>query len=200
MKTPFDRFESECMQRIAGCTYVVDVGGGSRFQKGMKQYESLFQKTRYETMDVSLDYAPDIVGDIHAIPLSDSSVDAVICRSVLEHVQDPQRAMKELYRVLKPGGLLFIQVPSTYPYHARKGFGAYKDYWRFFDDTLQMIGSEFSDIQLCKHGGWFMAMSFFLPGQARIRRPLTWIALALDALFQTDKRTTTAFYSGLFIK
>lgn len=125
-------FEKSCMEKmaIAGGT-VLDVGGGSRFMKGMKKYQDIFSKLVYKTMDVSADYAPDIVGDIHAIPLADGSVDAVICRSVLEHVRHPEQAVHEMIRILKPGGLLYIQVPSTYPYHARVGHGAYPDYWRF---------------------------------------------------------------------
>ena len=188
------------MQEIAKRDHVLDVGGGSRFQKGMKKYETLFANTRYETMDVSADYSPDIVGDIHAIPLEEASVDGIICRSVLEHVQDPAKAMNELYRILKPGGILFLQVPSTYPYHARKGFGAYPDYWRFFGDTLEMMGESFSGVELVKHGGWFLAMSFFFPGQVKIRGFLNAAAWFFDRLFSTEKKTTTAFYSGLYTK
>ncbi len=193
-------FELSCMQEIAKRDHVLDVGGGSRFQKGMKKYETLFANTRYETMDVSADYSPDIVGDIHAIPLEEASVDGIICRSVLEHVQDPAKAMNELYRILKPGGILFLQVPSTYPYHARKGFGAYPDYWRFFGDTLEMMGAPFSKVELVKHGGWFMAMSFFLPGQARMRGFLDIVANFFDKMFSTEKKTTTAFFSGFYTK
>lgn len=200
MKLVHEEFESACMQEIAKRDRVLDVGGGSRFQKGMKRYESLFANTRYETLDVSADYSPDIVGDIHAIPLEEASVDAVICRSVLEHVQNPALAMKELYRILKPGGVLFLQVPSTYPYHARQGFGAYPDYWRFFADTLEFMGRPFTSTKLVKHGGWFMAMSFFLPGQAKLRGFLTVTATFFDKLFSTERKTTTAFYSGLFTK
>lgn len=200
MKPAHEQFEFACMQEIAKRDRVLDVGGGSRFQKGMKQYEALFAKTRYETMDVSADYSPDIVGDIHAIPLEEASVDAIICRSVLEHVQDPALAMKELYRILKPGGILFLQVPSTYPYHARRGFGAYPDYWRFFADTLEFMGKPFASVKLVKHGGWFMAMSFFLPGQTKLRGFLNAVATWFDRLFSTEKKTTTAFYSGLFTK
>ena len=193
-------FELRCMQEIAKRDHVLDVGGGSRFQKGMKKYASLFANTRYETMDVSVDYSPDIVGDIHLIPLAEASVDAIICRSVLEHVQDPQKAMQEMYRILKPGGVLFLQVPSTYPYHARKGFGAYPDYWRFFADTLEMMGASFRSVKLVKHGGWFMAMSFFFFFFWKIRGFLNVCATFFDRLFSTENKTTTAFYTGLFTK
>lgn len=188
------------MERIALRGRVLDVGGGARFQKGMSAFESLFLHTSYETMDVSLDYSPDIVGDIHSIPLTDSSIDAIICRSVLEHVKDPQKAMSEMHRILKPGGLLFLQVPSTYPYHARKGFGAYPDYWRFFYDTLEMMGGAFTKYEIVKHGGWFTAMYYFLPGQAFAKKFVLPFFHFLDRLFATKNKTTTSFYSVLYEK
>jgi ubiquinone/menaquinone biosynthesis C-methylase UbiE len=53
--------------------------------------------------------------DIVSIPLLDSSLDAVICSEVLEHVNSPQESIKELIRVLKPGGVLALSVPRYLP-------------------------------------------------------------------------------------
>ena len=53
--------------------------------------------------------------DIISIPLLDSSLDAVICSEVLEHVNSPQESIKELIRVLKPGGILALSVPRYMP-------------------------------------------------------------------------------------
>jgi SAM-dependent methyltransferase len=49
--------------------------------------------------------------DVTRIPYEDSSFDMVVCNHVLEHVPDDRRAMRELYRVLKPGGWAVLQVP-----------------------------------------------------------------------------------------
>ena len=43
-----------------------------------------------------------------------SSSDAIICNHVLEHIPDDRKAMKELRRVLKPGGWGILQVPISY--------------------------------------------------------------------------------------
>ncbi len=195
--TSFQQFEDRCMHAMAQRKVVLDVGGGSRFMKGMKAYEPLFANCDYKTFDVSSDYHPDIVGDIHAIPCGDGSVDGVICRSVLEHVERPAIAIHEMERILSPGGLLFIQVPSIYPYHARQGFGGYPDYWRFFEDGLRMMLKDFSEVTVQKHGGWFRAMSFFLPGQAGCRWALDPVTDTLDRLFHTERHTNTSFYSVL---
>ena len=50
-----------------------------------------------------------------ALPLSDASLDAVICSEVLEHIADYQRVLHEIRRVLKPDGLLCISVPRAWP-------------------------------------------------------------------------------------
>ena len=55
------------------------------------------------------------LGDIDDIPLKDSSLDAVICSEVLEHVDSPNESVRELVRVLKPGGVMALSVPRYLP-------------------------------------------------------------------------------------
>ena len=77
--------------------------------------------------NVGVDLAPEAIsfcrqrglnnvrqGDIHALAFSDASFDAVICSSVLYHqwVTDLDSALREMRRVLRPGGLLLINVPA----------------------------------------------------------------------------------------
>lgn len=52
---------------------------------------------------------------ITAIDFPDSSFDAVLCFHVLEHVADDRMAIREVFRVLKPGGWAILQVPITEP-------------------------------------------------------------------------------------
>src|ERR1700760_3647882 len=59
--------------------------------------------------------ASAISGDATAMPCGDGMFDRVIAAEVLEHVLDDQRAMNELARVLRPGGLAAITVPSFLP-------------------------------------------------------------------------------------
>ena len=49
--------------------------------------------------------------DITDIPYEEHFFDVILCSHVLEHVQDDRKAMRELYRVLKPGGWALLQVP-----------------------------------------------------------------------------------------
>ncbi|MFN2327417.1 MAG: class I SAM-dependent methyltransferase [Chromatocurvus sp.] len=50
-----------------------------------------------------------------ALPLADESLDAVICSEVLEHIDDYRAVLREIVRVLRPGGLLCISVPRAWP-------------------------------------------------------------------------------------
>ena len=55
------------------------------------------------------------VSDINNMPFQDGSYDSVICSEVLEHVPAPEESIKELIRVLKPGGVLALSVPRFLP-------------------------------------------------------------------------------------
>jgi ubiquinone/menaquinone biosynthesis C-methylase UbiE len=77
----------------------------------------------------------DLVCDITAMPVATGSFDAVMCTEVLEHVPYPIDAIKEMVRVLKPGGKLIITAPFASlthfaPYHYCTGFNRYfYEYW-----------------------------------------------------------------------
>lgn len=64
----------------------------------------------YTTADLISPWAK-VKMDVQDIPFADSTFDAIICNHVLEHVDDDARAMRELYRVMKPGGFGIFQVP-----------------------------------------------------------------------------------------
>eukprot|EP00746_Dinoflagellata_sp_MGD_P142706 gnl/MRDRNA2_/MRDRNA2_75641_c0_seq1.p1 gnl/MRDRNA2_/MRDRNA2_75641_c0~~gnl/MRDRNA2_/MRDRNA2_75641_c0_seq1.p1 ORF type:complete len:865 (+),score=136.20 gnl/MRDRNA2_/MRDRNA2_75641_c0_seq1:41-2596(+) len=69
----------------------------------------------------------DITSDITSIPLANSSVDVIYCASVLEHVPDAVLALRELARLLRAGGALYISVPfggglHNLPYHFTGGY------------------------------------------------------------------------------
>lgn len=85
---------------------------------------------------VSLDYPaigavryaarPRVFGDAQSLPVRSASVDAVTMLEVIEHLPDPDRALAEAHRVLRPGGILVLSAPFAYPLHDQP-----HDYRRF---------------------------------------------------------------------
>lgn len=196
MKTKnVNSFFEEKLFELSQRNSVLDVGGGEGFSKGLGKYKQWFNKSNYRSFDIPGSGAT-IIGDIHHMNLPSESEDAVICNAVLEHVADPIRAVEEIWRVLKPGGLVLVQVPSIYPYHRNKGRdgqGGYGDYWRFFDDTLKYMFRNFSHVEIVKQGGFFRAMIVFLPFNKRLlNRPAAFFDRLLNA--ENAGNTTRGYY------
>jgi SAM-dependent methyltransferase len=81
--------------------------------------------------------------DIHNLPFEGGQFEYVACLAVLEHVEDPLKAIAELYRVLKPGGKIWVEVPFNQPYHPSPG-----DYWRVTPDGMRLWMKDFQEIAL----------------------------------------------------
>lgn len=71
-------------------------------------------RTTYITADIESPLAK-VKMDIHQIPFPENQFDVVLCNHVLEHVRDDIQAMREINRVLKPGGWAILQVPFFAP-------------------------------------------------------------------------------------
>ena len=97
----------------------------------------------------SIDYRCDIA----AVPVADGEFDAILCTEVLEHVREPIKAVREMARILKPGGRLMLTAPlgsgiHQEPYHY---YGGYTPYW--FQDFLVEAG--FSRVKVEANAGSF---------------------------------------------
>lgn len=79
------------------------------FHQRFKQQENL----NYLTGDLVSPIA-DLHFDLHQIPLEENRFDVIFCNHVLEHVKDANQCMRELYRVMKPGGWGIMQVPQDF--------------------------------------------------------------------------------------
>jgi len=127
---------------------ILDIGGniGSFDNSKIKE---LLKKHKYLRLDIDPEAYPDIVGDAMAIKLKTNSVDAVISKSVFEHLSEPWKSVNEIYRILNPNGLLYFYTPFFQRIHASPN-----DYYRFTEDGLRYLLKDFKKVDIYTNGGY----------------------------------------------
>lgn len=93
---------------------VLNAGAGWRDVSHLVDGELVNQDLTYEGDERS---NIQIQSPLHHIPVESDYFDTILCIAVLEHVQNPEEVVPELYRVLKPGGHLILEVPFLQPEH-----------------------------------------------------------------------------------
>lgn len=123
----------ESQAREAGSGYrVLDVGCG------VKPYYPYFAAAaEYVGVDVVPNPAAELLGPVEALPVADGSFDLVLCTQVLEHCDDPAQAVRELRRVLAPGGRVLASTHGVQVYHPSP-----QDLWRWTHDGLRRLFEE----------------------------------------------------------
>ncbi len=110
---------------------------------------------------VNVDILPlegvDVVADVHNLPFYDNSADAVVAEFMLEHLKDPETAVAEMFRVLKPGGMIYISTPFIIGYHSSPG-----DYYRWTTEGLRELLKDFHEKELGIAVGPTNAMTYIL--------------------------------------
>lgn len=112
---------------------------------------------------------PDFTWDGVSMPFEDNRFDCAFGTEVLEHCPNPEVVLKEVYRVLKPGGIFFFTVPFLWNLHEVP-----HDEYRYTPFSLErhLRHSGFKDIELKATGGWHAAMAQML-GLWLARSPLS---------------------------
>jgi len=127
MKTYWRRRRNRLLRRrVHPVGAVLDVGSGWR----------VFSPQAIR-LDINPANKPDVVADIQQ-PTSFPAghFDTVLMFDVLEHIENPHRALDEVKRLLKPGGVLYMTIPFCYPRHG-------VEYYRFSDLALRKMLAEF---------------------------------------------------------
>ncbi len=93
-------------------------------------------------LDVKPFRGVDVVGNAHDLPFRPESLNCVFCVSLLEHAADPRKVVGEIFRVLKPGSLVYLNVPFVFRYAPDQ-----EDLYRFSIPALEVLCASFKKVQ-----------------------------------------------------
>lgn len=149
-----DDFMYSNFKNVKKNSKILDIGAG------YKPYEKLFKNCYYESCD--FDDVLREIGDENkykhtfycditkSIPVNDNLYDIVICNEVLEHINEPNYALKEIYRILKPDGKLYITTTQCHGLHQEP-----HNYYNYLSYGLKYLANKnkFHIIELKPLGG-----------------------------------------------
>ena len=153
---------------------------------GIKPYKELLSP--YVTEHVGVDHDGtihnkkniDLFGTAYKIPADDESFDSAICTAVLEHLEEPESALHECFRVLKPDGYAIYSVPFIWHLHEEP-----RDFYRYSKYGLKYLFEKTGfEIIECKalSGFWVTFGQLFVYNIYRLNRgPLRWLHI-IDAI------------------
>jgi SAM-dependent methyltransferase len=105
---------------------------------GDKPYYPFFAERASEYVGVDANHpAADLHGSLESLPVKDASFDVVLCTQVLEHADDPAQVVRELRRVVKPGGRVLASTHGIQVYHPDP-----VDLWRWTHEGLRRLFAE----------------------------------------------------------
>ncbi|MFZ6718962.1 class I SAM-dependent methyltransferase [Undibacterium sp. Ji49W] len=178
---------------------------------GIKPYQKIF--AGHVTEHVGVDHElsvhdksnMDLLGTAYQIPVEDGSFDTAVCTAVLEHLEEPELALKECFRVLRPGGYAIYSVPFIWHLHEEP-----RDFYRFTKYGLEHIFKKagFVIVELeALSGFWVTFGQLFVYNLYRFNRgPLRWFRI-VDALgllvqacaFLLDKLDKTEQWTWMYL-
>jgi SAM-dependent methyltransferase len=141
------RQRADAVSRENESLRTLDVGCGAR------PYETLFTHARstYVGCDVPENPLADVHGLVSDLPVEDASFDLVLCTQVLEHVPDPAGAVRELRRVLRPGGRALVSTHGVAVFHPNP-----EDLWRWTHTGLEQLfrdNGDWSSVEVSSGAG-----------------------------------------------
>lgn len=149
---PFVRdFVQEAIERLPVQEPVVEIGSRpAAGQEDLADLRPLLGDREFIGCDIQPGRGVDRIEDVHHLSFDDASVGTVFALDTVEHVADPLRALREIHRVLRPGGAVVITSHMFMPIHAHPW-----DYWRFTPEGFGLLLEPF-ETRLVLANGWHL--------------------------------------------
>ena len=155
-------------------------------QHSLADLRPLFAEKDYIGCDIRPGPGVDRVEDVHGLSFASDTIGTVLMLETLEHIRNPVQALAEVFRVVRPGGLVVISSVMDFPVHE---FPA--DYWRFAPQGFDMLLERFSPRRVYLQGLPLFPHSLvgigIKPGQAEGHAPQAQV----EQLNRLDRRVRT---------
>lgn len=128
---------------------ILDIGSGNSSNQDFIAHNNQIIRLDYPQTNMKYRILPDVFGDARTLPFAQDSVDTVLFFEVLEHIDDDNAPLSEIYRVLNKNGCLYLSVPFIYPTHDSP-----HDYRRYTIHGVKYVLEKhgFSIYKLIPHG------------------------------------------------
>lgn len=156
---------------------ILNLGSGSGFRKGFNRAEFAHLRRQVINLDICLNKGVDVVADGERLPFASDVFDAMINQAVLEHVAHPQAVVCEIFRTLRPGGYVYIEVPFLQGYHPDP-----KDFRRFTTEGLGQLLAGFEEVEMGICAGPSTALASFLRSYVAAWFNADWLSRAASWL------------------
>jgi len=132
---------------------VLNVGAGGEIEALIRPIAEA-KSWVFHSLDNDESRNPEFLGSIESFNHRGDSFDVIFIMEVLEHLQEPQMALDNLFRMLKPSGCLVASSPFLLPIHDGPN-----DYYRYTEFGLKHLFSKFENVSVVPRNGYFEAIN-----------------------------------------
>lgn len=144
MRQSVKEYLSKILQRYPAMEPVYEIG--SYRVEGQEEFADLrpfFPGKVFVGCDMRSGLGVDRIEDVHCLKMKRNSIGTILIFDTLEHVENVHRAMEEVYRVLKPGGMVILSSVMNFPIHDYPS-----DYWRFTPKAFELLLKRFGVFEI----------------------------------------------------